>query len=146
MKTTTLTFESDSIFDRYKRSIEGSISCFDRLVLFGTFQSIGHPDAMSWQLHTQNIRLLDYEKQFANPLRLELKAKIKEIALSEALSIQMVNRSQRKESVVSEILEKRGDHSGIVCILSAMESCRCFHVGKGTVSNIILLTYQENHD
>jgi hypothetical protein len=141
MNTTTLTFESDSLFNRYKSDIEGTISCFDRLILFGTFQSIGHPEAMSWELHKQNIRLLDYEKRFANPLRLELKDMIKRIALSESLPIQMVNRNQRKESVVSEILEKRGDRTGIVCILSAMESCRCFHVKKNHKTNYLQLQW-----
>jgi hypothetical protein len=32
-------------------------------------------------------------------------------------------RGIRKESLVAEILKKRGEHSGIVCILSTLECC-----------------------
>ena len=57
---------------RFEKNISGVLSCFDRLVLFGTYQPICYPNAMSWQVHTAGIKLIDYEKRFANKLRLEM--------------------------------------------------------------------------
>ena len=65
---------------RFEKNIAGVLNCFDRLVLFGTYQPISYPQAMSWQLHEAGIQLIDYEKQFANKLRLEMSARIKAIA------------------------------------------------------------------
>jgi uncharacterized protein (DUF488 family) len=47
------------------------------------------------------------------------------IAVENALPIEFVRsrKSFRKEDRVKQILEKRGEHRGLVCILSAMESC-----------------------
>jgi len=115
---------------RFEKNIAGTLNCFDRLVLFGTYQSICYPQAMSWQLHEAGIQLIDYEKKFANKLRLEMTARIKAIAAQENIPIKQVYASVRKEALVSEILSTRGDAPGIVCILSAMESCRCFKVRK----------------
>ena len=49
------------------------LNCFDRLVLFGTYQPLCYPQAMSWQVHAAEVKLIDYEKRFANKLRLEMK-------------------------------------------------------------------------
>ena len=70
------------------------------------------------------ILLIDYEKKFANKLRLEMTARIKAIVAQENIPIKQVYASVRKEALVSEILSTRGDVPGIVCILSAMESWR----------------------
>jgi hypothetical protein len=53
-------------------------------------------------------------------------AQTKIFAAKEGIKIEHVYASVRKEAFVSEILIARGDAPKIVCILSAMESCRCF--------------------
>ena len=120
----------DHITSRYAEDIAGVLNCFDRVVLFGTYLPICHPDAMSWQLHESNINLIDYEKKFANKLRLQIRSRINTVADKEHIQIQHVCASQRKETLVSDILAHRGDAPGIVCILSAMEKCSCYKVGK----------------
>ena len=127
---------------RFEKNISGVLSCFDRLVLFGTYQPICYPNAMSWQVHTAGIKLVDYEKRFANKLRLEMTARIKAIAAEEGIEIKPVYTSVRKEDFVSEILSSRGDAPGIVCILSAMESCRCFKVRKNHKSGYLELQWK----
>jgi hypothetical protein len=97
---------------------------------------------MSWQLHTAGVKLVDYEKQFANKLRLEMTDRIKSIATQEGIPIQHVYASVRKEALVSEILSARGDAPGIVCILSAMEGCRCFKVCKNHKSGYLQLQWK----
>ena len=127
---------------RFEKNISGVLSCFDRLVLFGTYQPICYPKAMSWQLRTAGVKLVNYEKQFANKLRLEMIDRIRRIATEEGIPIQHVYASVRKETLVSEILSTRGDAPGIVCILSAMEGCRCFKVGKNHKSGYLQLQWK----
>ena len=127
---------------RFEKNIAGVLNCFDRLVLFGTYQPICYPQAMSWQLHEAGIQLIDYENKFANKLRLEMTARIKAIASRENIAIKQVYASVRKETLVSEILSTRGDAPGIVCILSAMESCRCFKVRKNHKSGYLELQWK----
>ena len=127
---------------RFEKNISGVLNCFDRLVLFGTYKPISFPKAMSWQLHESGIQLIDYEKKFANKLRLEMIARIKAIATEKSIQIKHVTASIRKEAFVSEILSTRGDAPGIVCILSAMEGCRCFKVRKNHKSGYLELQWQ----
>ena len=72
---------------RFEKNIAGTLNCFDRLVLFGTYQPICYPKAMSWQLHEAGVQLIGYEKQFANKLRLEMTARIKAIAVQENIPL-----------------------------------------------------------
>jgi hypothetical protein len=91
---------------------------------FGIYQQISYSKAMSWLLRESGTQLIDYEKKLANKLRLEMTARIKAIAAEQGIKIIPECASVRKEDFVSEILSVRGDAPGIVCILSAMESCR----------------------
>ena len=116
--------------ERFGRNIAGVLNCYDRLVLFGTYKPICHPKAMGFQLFEAGFRLLDYEKKFANTLRLQMKAHIQDEAAREGLEIIHVNYGVRKEALVSQLLSERGEHDGVVCILSTMEKCSCFKVGK----------------
>jgi len=122
--------KQELLTDRWGQNIAGVLNCYDRVVLFGTYKPICYPEAMGWQLYSEKIKLLDYEKQFANTLRLEMASHIKDVAVEEGIDIKHVGRNIRKEELVSQILETRGSHEGTVCILSAMESCRCFKVCK----------------
>ena len=92
---------SEPLTKRFEKNIAGVLNCFDRLVLFGTYQPICYPKAMSWQLHEAGIQLIDYENQFVNKLRLEMTARIKAIATQEHIPIKQVYSSVRKETLVS---------------------------------------------
>ncbi len=132
----------DSIVERFDKNIAGVLSCFDRLVLFGTYQPICYPGAMSWQIHEAGVLVIDYREKFANPLRLQMVSHMKAIAANEGIDIQHVYPSVDKEDFVSEILAKRGEAPGIVCILSAMESCRCFKPGKNRSTGYLELQWK----
>jgi hypothetical protein len=69
-------------------------------------------------------------------------AQIKAIAAKEGIKIEHVYASVRKEAFVSDILTARGDAPGIVCILSAMESCRCFKVVKNHKTGYLELQWK----
>ena len=92
---------SELLTKRFEKNIAGTLNCFDRLVLFGTYQPICYPQAMSWQLHEAGIQLIDYEKKFANKLRLEMTARIKAIVAQENIPIKQVYASVRKQALVA---------------------------------------------
>lgn len=127
--------------ERFAKDIKGVLQCFDRVVLFGTYKAIGWPGAMGQHLHARGVRLLDYEKTYANTLRLEMAQRVKAVAAEEGLAVIQVNAGQRKEALVEEILVRRGRRAGVVCILGAMERCRCFKVGKDHASGFLQLQW-----
>lgn len=133
--------DPDLLTERFGQHIAGVLNCFDRLVLFGTYKPISYPQAMDWQAYSAGVKRIDYEKKFANELRLEMKAHIKDVAAQEKLDIIHVGQNVRKESLVADMLTRRGEHEGIVCILSTMESCRCFKVGKNPKTKYLELQW-----
>ena len=46
--------------DRYAKQIAGTISCYDRMVLFGTLPQICYAEGMTSLLCSRNIRIFDY--------------------------------------------------------------------------------------
>lgn len=127
--------------ERFARDIKGTIECFDRIVLFGTYGSVAYPGAMEALLHLRGVRLIDYTKTYANELRLAVANHIRQIAADQNIPLIQVNAGQRKEALVEEILETRGRHDGVVCILGAMEACRTYKVGKNHATGFLQLQW-----
>jgi len=133
----------DLLTQRFEQNIHGTIGCFDRLVFYGTYKPIQYPKAMGYHIYSEGIKLIDYEKKFANKLRLQMTGRIKEIATQENIQIHHMGRNIRKESFVSDILKRRGEHAGIACILSAMEGCSCFKVKKNHQTGYLELRWSK---
>ena len=93
---------------RFEKNIAGVLNCFDRLVLFGTYQPIWYPKVMSWQLHSAGIKLIDCEKRFANKRRLATTTRIKVMAAKVGIPIKHVFASVFRKTFVPEILVARG--------------------------------------
>ena len=119
----------DLLTERYANEIKGILTCFDRLVFFGSFQEIAYSGAMDHHLWSEKIQYVDYVK-YADRLRLDMVDHVKAVAGYYNVDITFVNQDVRKEDLVAEKLKKRGRRKGIVCILSAIESCRCYKVKK----------------
>lgn len=49
-----------SFLQRYGALIRGVLSCYNRVVINGTFPDIGHAGAMEGQLRSREIRIFDY--------------------------------------------------------------------------------------
>lgn len=128
---------------RHAKSIKGTLECFDRIVLFGTFKGIGHAQAMSKHLHFNGVRLVDYAKTYANELRLKMAETVKARAAEEGVEIVHVNQGVRKEALVEAILQQRGRRPGTVCILSAMESCSCYKCVKNHDTGFLELRFSK---
>lgn len=109
--------------ERYSDQISGVLHCFDRVIIQGTIPGICYAGGMTSYLYFKNIRIFDYS-QFAAPLREELRTNAEQIASTNGIDIQFVpKRHVRKEKIIEKIIKERGDHPGLVHILSAMESC-----------------------
>ena len=124
---------------RYSDQIKGVLHCFDRIVLFGSFREIQYAGAMEGHLWREGIPFIDYEKKYANALRLEMVEHVKAVASYYDVDIEYVNQNVRKEAYVAEKLARRGRRKGIVCILSAMESCTCYKTRKDHKSGHLCL-------
>jgi hypothetical protein len=117
---------NSSILQRYAQHIRGTISCFDRLIIQGTLDPLGHANGMTSFLYAQHVRIFDFPR-FAEHHTAKIRAHINAISTVHKIPIQFVRKqSTRKEDMVAAIVQKRGDDPGLVCILSALETCTTF--------------------
>jgi hypothetical protein len=113
--------------EQHQNEIGGVLSCFDRVVITGTFPDICHARAMAGYLSYRDIRLFDYAR-WAEPLRDEVRANAERLAAEAGLQIEFIRKFKafRKEDRVQAILAERGVHPGLVHIFSAMETCSSY--------------------
>jgi hypothetical protein len=127
---------SAGLVDRYAGEISGVLGCFDRLVVTGTLTEIAFPEAMDAFLHREGFRAFDIGL-FAEPLRRRIRDNAVELARTAGVEIEYLARSKgvRKEDLVARVLARRGQHPGLVHVLSVVESCTTFkpwrHPKKG---------------
>ena len=109
--------------ERYGDRIAGVLSCYDRIVITGTVPVICYAEGMTRFLHSRGIRIFDYP-QFVQTLRDRVRDVAASLAETAGITIEHIARSHiRKEEVVARVLAQRGDHPGLVHIISAMEAC-----------------------
>ena len=115
-----------TLIERYEDRIAGCLDCLDRVVVTGTLPGICHADGMTRFLFGRKIRIFDYT-EFAAPLREAIRENAEKNAADCGIEIEFVAKKHiRKEDLVQKVLARRGDHPGLVHILSAMESCIAF--------------------
>ncbi len=109
---------------RHKDQIAGVLSCYDRIIIQGTVPGWCYASGMTDYFYKHQLRIFDYPK-WAEPMREELRGNMERVAAENGIEIEFVRsrKSFRKEGRVKEVLGKRGEHPGVVCILSAMEPC-----------------------
>ncbi len=112
--------------ETYKSKISSVLSCYDRLIITGTLPEISYGQGMTHYMYEHDIKIFDYPK-FAEPFKDAIRANAERIAKEQGVEIEFIRKTHiRKESIISEIIKKRGDHSGIVHIISAMEACNTY--------------------
>jgi hypothetical protein len=112
--------------ERHEHQIAGVLGCWDRVLIFGTLPKICYAEGMTSYLYERKVRIFDYPK-FAEPFRNELRENAERLAADNGIEIEFLcHRKGRKEDRVQEILAQRGEHPGLVCILSAMEPCSTY--------------------
>lgn len=111
------------LIERYGDRLHGVLSCYDRIVVTGTLPQACYAAGMTAFLYTRGIRIFDYPR-FAEPLRDVIRSRAQELAESAGIEIEHIRKAHiRKEDVVAKVLERRGDHPGLVHVISAMETC-----------------------
>jgi hypothetical protein len=115
-----------SLTQRYDDRIAGVLSCYDRVVITGTLPTVCHADGMTRFLYTNGIRVFD-SPAFASTLRDRVRDRAASVAAEAGITIEHITRSHiRKEEVVARVVKQRGDHPGLVHVLSAMEACPAY--------------------
>ena len=109
--------------ERYRERLAGVLSCYDRIIVTGTLPGACYAKGMTAFLSARQIGVFDYPR-FAEPLRDRVRERAAQLAAAAGITIQHIANSHiRKEDVVAEVLAVRGDHPGLVHVISAMEAC-----------------------
>jgi hypothetical protein len=117
---------SQSLTERYDERIAGMLSCYDRLVITGTLPVVCYAAGMTGYLNANGIRIFDYP-QFAMTLRDRVRERAASLATAAGITIEHIGKPHiRKEDVVARVLAQRGDHPGLVHVISAMEACDAY--------------------
>lgn len=112
--------------ERYSKQIAGTLSCYDRILIFGTLPKLCFAEGMTSWLYQSGVRIFDYPR-FAEPFRDQLRDNAERLAANNGIEIEYIRkRNFRKEDRIKEVLAKRGDHPGLVWIFSAMEPCSTY--------------------
>jgi hypothetical protein len=112
--------------ERYSKQIAGTLSCYDRILIFGTLPQICYAEGMTSLLYKSHVRIFDYPR-FAEPFRDKIRENAEKLAADHGMEIEYIRKKNfRKEDRIKEILAKRGDKPGLVWIFSAMEPCSTF--------------------
>jgi len=111
--------------ERYDEDLYGVLKCYDRVVISGNLHPLCYAKGMTGYLYAHQIRIFDYAKVFAEPLRDLIRANAQSVAEESELTIEFITHSRtfRKEERVRKIVKTRGDHPGLVHIFAAMERC-----------------------
>ena len=114
---------SSALLERYDDRIAGVLSCYDRVVITGTLPTVCYAGGMTKFLNASDVRIFDYPR-FAEPLRELVREQAASLAAEAGATIEHIGKKHiRKEAVVAKVLEQRGEHPGLVHVISAMEGC-----------------------
>jgi hypothetical protein len=112
--------------ERYRDRLLGVLSCYDRIVITGTLPGICYAAGMTSFLYAKGIRIFDYAR-FAEPLRDRIRERAEQLAAEQGARIEYIAKAHiRKEEVVAKVLATRGEHPGLVHVISAMEACESY--------------------
>jgi hypothetical protein len=102
--------------ERHAAQVAGMLGCWDRMLIFGTLPGVCFAGGMTSFLFERKIRIFDYPK-FAEPFRNRIRENAEQMAADAGIQIEFIRkRNFRKEDRVKQILAKRGEQAGLVCI------------------------------
>jgi hypothetical protein len=112
-----------ALTERYATNLHGVLSCYDRIIVMGTLPGACYAGGMTSFLYSRGIRIFDYPR-FAEPLRERIRQQAQQVCEAAGVRIEHVNKSHiRKEDLVARVLAARGEATGLVHVISAMEAC-----------------------
>lgn len=116
--------------DKYRDDIFGTNSCFDRVVVSGSLVPISYVEGLSRFLSANKILFKEFQAH-AKSLAQLLKEHAQSLAEdAHAPYIYLNDGKTRKETLVKSFIEERGEHPGLVAVLSALEVSGSFDIFK----------------
>src|ERR1700738_5146881 len=104
--------------DRYKDQITGVISCFDRIIFQGTLPRLSYARGITEYFCSKGLLLKQFT-DWAEPLTQRIRDNAERLACQAGLEIQYLRQAGiDKGKLVQEIVGKRGNHPGLVCVFS----------------------------
>jgi hypothetical protein len=117
---------TSALVERYDDRIAGVLSCYDRVVVTGTLPTVCHAAGMTRFLYANQVRIFDYP-EFAATLREQVRERAASVVAEAGIEIEHIGKSCiRKEAIIAKVLERRGEHPGLVHVISAMEACSAY--------------------
>jgi len=115
------------ITEKYEKEILGELSCYDRLIINATPGKLGYGVGMTQFFYERGFRIFDFAEVF-KPVTEGIKENAERIAKENGLEVEYIRKPNafRKEDRIQEVIAKRGEHEGLVCIFSVLESSNTF--------------------
>ena len=113
--------------EKYADKINGTITCYDRIIIQGVIPSWSYAEGMTGYFYGQNMKIFDYAN-FSRPLTEKVRSNAESIAKEHDIEIEFIRKTQafRKDDKIQEIIKEKGITEGLVHIFSAMESCNTY--------------------
>lgn len=118
-----------SFLEKHRDKIVGVLSCFDRLIFKGHLP-FSYPAAFEAFLDHRGILYKGFE-EFVKRHSQGLKAHAEKLARQAGRPYLYLERFTKKDELAREILRRDNVTSGLVCVLSARETCRSFALRYG---------------
>ena len=121
--------------DLHRDRVTGSLAMFDRMIFKGHLSALYKQDGARCFLWSQGVALKDFttyakattERIATNARRLVTEAGRPVISFDH---VKTRNRTQHKDDLAKSIAEADGITEGVICLISAVESCFSFQVRK----------------
>lgn len=115
--------------EKHTPKITGKISCFDRIVFKG-YLPISWSENMQRFIMSQGLLIKDF-KAFVMRHSERIKHHAKVMAERLHRPYVHINGQSRKEHIARQIAERDNITDGLICVLSAVESCQSFRLAYG---------------
>ena len=105
------------ITEAHKEDIQGTISCYDRIIIRGTAGKFGYAGGMTSFFYDCGYRIFDFANIFL-PVTEAIKKNAAELARKNGVEIEYIRKPKafRKDDKIAEILAGRGTQEGQVLL------------------------------
>lgn len=119
-----------SFIQRHARKVIGVLSGFDRLRLRGTLRWFANVRGLKNFLWVKQVRLTEF-KDYAREVTTEVRQAAEELAAQAGQKVHYLSSSViRKEQYAREVARQAGVTEGLLAVLSCVEPCRTYKVGR----------------
>lgn len=114
----------NNFITKYSDKTEGTISCFDRIIISGSLSNWGYAEAMKSYLLINDIKIFDYRK-FAKQFNEQIRERVESVCKEQNIEIEHIRSPKKfdKQLNIQKILDKRGYAPGIVKVFTSSEIC-----------------------